>query len=99
METVLNKIVINDCYGGFDLSEDAIIWLKNNGLSDIQIDEIPRHHPLLVECVETLGEKANGMFSNLVVKVIVGNIYRIDNYDGLETIIQPYEDNWIVIND
>ena len=27
------KIVINKCYGGFRLSEDALTWLKDKGVN------------------------------------------------------------------
>ena len=95
----MNKVVINDCYGGFDLSKEAINWLKNKGLSEEEIDSLDkcRHHPLLIECVEELGEKANGMFANLVVKEITGRIYKIESYDGKESIKYPFEDTWVII--
>ena len=49
--------------------------------------EIPRHHPLLVQCVEELGKAANGECAKLVIEEIYSNIYKIDEYDGNETII------------
>ena len=46
-----------------------------------------RCHPLLVECVETLGEKASGRYSELkVVEVYPKLPYEIDEYDGYERI-------------
>ena len=32
------KIVINKCYGGFRLSEDALTWLKDKGLISKDMD-------------------------------------------------------------
>jgi hypothetical protein len=41
----------------------------------------------LVECVETLGEKADGRFAELKVVEIPDDVeWEIDEYDGLETI-------------
>lgn len=47
-----------------------------------------RHSSLLVECVETLGRKANGTFSELKIAE-VKDLYRVEEYDGLETVITP----------
>lgn len=52
-----------------------------------------RHSSLLVECIETLGSaKASGMFSDLQVGE-VEDLYRIEEYDGLETIVTPETTN------
>lgn len=59
--------------------------------------EIPRHHPLLVQCVEELGKAANGECAKLVIKEIYSNIYKIDEYDGNETIITRDTIDWVVI--
>lgn len=59
--------------------------------------EIPRHHPLLVQCVEELGKTANGECAKLVIEEIYSNIYKIDEYDGNETIITRDTIDWVVI--
>lgn len=59
--------------------------------------EIPRHHPLLVQCVEELGKAANGECAKLVIEEIYSNIYKIDEYDGNETIITRNTIDWVVI--
>ena len=59
--------------------------------------EIPRHHPLLVQCVEELGKAANGECAKLVIEEIYSNIYKIDEYDGNETIITRDTIDWVVI--
>lgn len=89
------KVVYNKSYGGFGLSEKADAWLqargffykKINGHFE-EVDEIPRHHPLLVECVETLGKEANGQYANLQITEVSGK-YFIDEYDGKEKVITP----------
>jgi len=46
-----------------------------------------RCHPLLVECVETLGEKASGSCSTLkVVEIYPTPPYEIEEHDGYESI-------------
>ena len=86
-----HKVVYNDSFGGFSLSSKAVSWLQEKGL---QFDgnyhqDIPRHDSLLVECVETLGKEASGLYSNLVVAEIEGNQYRIKVAGGWENVIEP----------
>lgn len=94
-----HKVVINSCYGGYRLSKEAIQWLKNKYGDDVMDDILERHDPRLVDCVETLGKKANGEFSRLAVVEIDSNQYRIDDYDGLESIETPDSIGWIVIEE
>lgn len=68
------KVVYNSAVnGGLILSSEAVAWLREHGYTGpLESDEllewdpiirdnlIPRHHPLLVECVEMLGERASG---------------------------------------
>lgn len=93
-----NEIVYNADWGGFSLSECAIRWLSKRGL---EVDEdgrgVLRHNPLLVECVKELGERANGQFAHLKIGKIAGNTYRIDEYDGYETIQEPKDVKWVDI--
>ena len=94
-----HKVVINSCYGGYRLSEEAIQWLKNKYGDGVMDDILERHDPRLVDCVETLGKKANGEFSRLAVVEIDSNQYRIDEYDGRESIETPDSIAWIVIEE
>jgi len=44
---------------------------------------LERTDPILVQVVEQLGERANGMYASLVIEnVPEGTAYRIDEYDG-----------------
>ena len=86
------KIVINSCFGGFGLSKEAYDYL---GLKEDEYgfvdDEIKRNDPKLVECVEILGEKANGRFADLKVVEIPDDVeWEITEYDGLETIEEKH---------
>lgn len=105
----MNKVVYNACYGGFSLSEEAANWLLEHGSDKITKGDFStrfnmfyykgeRHDKLLIECVETLGSKlASGYCANLQIAVINGNKYRIDEYDGNETVIESNEEDWITI--
>lgn len=81
------KIVINDCYGGFGLSEVALNqYKKETGADDaIYHWDIPRDDPVLVSIVEELGSEANGQFAELkVVEIPDGVNWEIEEYDGKE---------------
>jgi hypothetical protein len=98
------KVVINADYGGFKISKEAVEWLRNEGADPAQvvfIDEfvggwtgLERHDPLLVRCVETLGERANGSYAALEVRLLKQPLYRIREYDGAERIEEPADLRW-----
>lgn len=102
----MNKVVVNNCYGGFSLSQKAIARLVELGWTDADtysfsmrypIRNESRHDPLLVQTVEELGEAASGDFAHLIVKEIEGNVYRIEEYDGMEAVITPAQMSWVTI--
>lgn len=87
-------VVVNVCYGGFGLSKLAWEWLSERGFRptgeswDYEgLSSEDRCHPLLVECVRTLGKLANGSYSDLEIKAISDDyFYKIEEYDGDETL-------------
>lgn len=101
-----NKIVINACYGGFGLSDAALEYIHKQRPELVELNalkgyamfsnhtfkECERHEPILVEAIEKLGEKANTSCSKLKVIEIDSDQYRIDEYDGYETLITPADD-------
>ena len=80
------KVVINTCYGGFELSDKAMEMLG--------IDyswKIERNDPNLIKVVESLGEEANGRFSCLKVIEIPDDVeWFIDDHDGVESIHEKH---------
>ena len=87
------KIVVNRCYGGFSLSQKAyeFLGLKWDDFGFKYKDHDLRTDPKLIECVETLGEDANGRWAVLEVVEIPDNIsWEIDEYDGVETIHETH---------
>ena len=93
-----HKIVINRCYGGFGLSDEANKWLWNAGVS---ADEpLERHDPRLVRCVEALGSrKASGKYADLRIDEIDEDKYRVCEYDGYEWVETPSSIRWTKIEE
>ena len=56
--------------------------------------DVVRHDPVLVQVVKELGDKANGMCAKLRIHEISGP-YRIDEYDGFESVETPNSYDWI----
>jgi hypothetical protein len=57
--------------------------------------DVDRHDPALVQVVEELGDKANGECAKLAIEEISGP-YRIDEYDGYESVETPDGYDWII---
>lgn len=59
---------------------------------DVKDNYALRSHPALVKVVETLGKRADGNSSDLVVKEMDDGMYTIKTYDGRETLeeLKPY---------
>lgn len=55
---------------------------------------VDRHDPVLVQVVEELGDKANTQYSKLSIEEVYGQ-YRINEYDGLESVETSGSINWI----
>jgi hypothetical protein len=90
----IQRIVINDCYGGFGLSEEATERYKElagitNG--DWSYSDIARDDPYLVQVVRELGHRANGKYSSLkIVEVPAGIEWHITEYDGNEWVAENH---------
>ena len=91
------KVVINTCYGGFSLSEEATNRVE--ALTGFEFDSYnhPRHCPVLIKVIEEMGEAANGSFADLSIETIEGNKYIIREYDGTEWVQEPKDVKWIEV--
>ena len=58
----------------------------------------PRHDPVLVQAVEGLGENASGGSASLCVRELSGNRYIINEYDGKESVVEPDDIKWTIVN-
>lgn len=81
------KIVINDCYGGFGLSAEALEMLGAEYYGEYDGDD-KRIDAHLIDVVEKLGEKASTRYSELKVIEIPDEAtdYEINEYDGAESV-------------
>ena len=99
----MKKIVINNCYGGFGLSQEALIELQKSDSrlvdkfeSSIGIleegdlypsDELKRDNLKLVKIVEQLGSRANDEHAELKI---------VEIPDNVEYIIEEYDGSeWV----
>lgn len=83
----MQKIVVNKCWGGFGLSKEAYEYLGLEWDGFGFAHDIEREDQKLVECVEKLGARANGLYAELKVVEIPDDVeWEISNYDGMETI-------------
>lgn len=83
----MNAVVINECFGGFSLSPDALTRMKELGYEGSQYD-IPRDDPRLVQVVRDLGDDANGRWARLVVIELPAGVtkWHVHEYDGYESV-------------
>jgi hypothetical protein len=59
--------------------------------------DICRHDPVLIQVIEELGERANGECAQLAIEELPsGTAYRIDEYDGRETVETNDSYEWTV---
>lgn len=59
------------------------------------IRDIERYDPVLVQVVEKLGKKASGECASLAIEnVPKGSAYRIDEYDGYESVMTVDNYDW-----
>jgi hypothetical protein len=112
------KVAYNACFGGFGLSEQAVlrladlkgmeIYVKKRDFGNsyykdpsydaeslVNFDSIERTDPDLIRVIEELGEEASGMFANLkIAEVQSGTLYKIDEYDGRESVMTVDDYYW-----
>lgn len=72
---------------------------SNKAMSEAQFYDrtIPRNDPALVQVVEELGPKASGRYAKLMIaEVEEGTKYRIDEYDGNESVMTVDDYDWLI---
>jgi hypothetical protein len=74
--------------------EERIAHNKKHSEQTWYYGDVSRHDPILVQVVEELGDKANGSYAKLVIEEVSGP-YRIDEYDGFESVETPNSYDWI----
>lgn len=81
------KIVINDCFGGFSISEEAKKYCEENSSYNIS-----RTNEKLIEFIEKYGsERASGMCAKLKIVEIPDDVnWEIEEYDGNEWVAEVH---------
>ena len=102
--TFETEMVINECFGGFRLSNEAAHELARRkglklvpcfdtlvieGTQDFIHDRVARNDPDMIDIVRSMGGKASGDVAKLVVKKIVVTV-DISNHDGYESVRHAY---------
>ena len=71
-------------------------YARSNALRFSRRD-ISRADPVLAQVVEELGDRANGSYAKLKIEEVpAGTLYRIDEYDGMETVMTQDGYDWNV---
>jgi hypothetical protein len=88
------KVVINRCYGGFGLSQEAEqSYKERKGITDPNwfYWEIARNDEVLVELVEQMGPAVNSRYSDLAIVDIPDDVnWEIEEYDGREWVAEVH---------
>jgi len=90
----MKKVVINDCFGGFGLSDQALTRYneQTTGKPVNHYSEISREDLTLIQVIEELGMAANDEYSLLKIIEIPKDIsYSIEEYDGTEWIAETHK--------
>lgn len=97
------EVVYNVSTGGFSISLEAwarMLALGYQGEASaynkyVFLKDCARHNPILVQVVKELGtKKASGPGSDLYIAKVSGP-YRIEEYDGWESVKEPDDYKWI----
>jgi hypothetical protein len=92
------KVVINRCYGGFELSHEALKLYKELTKDSPKpqgwhpITGITRDNPNLVFVVEHFGrKKASGNFANLKIIIVPDDVeWEVQEHDGMEWVAEKH---------
>lgn len=78
--------------------EKRILSNKVSSENQICARQFVRHDPILVQVVEELGDKASGDCAKLSIFETDSRMYRIDEYDGYESVATSYaDDDWVIV--
>ena len=90
------KVVINNCYGGFSLSDSGIArYLELKGIvvpdKNFYDRDIPRDDPALIQVVQEMGDAVNNNTSDLKIVDIPDDVeWQIEEYDGNEWVAEKH---------
>ena len=80
-----------------ELCNGYATWILQSHNHPVYVDTEDRTDPCLVQVVEELGPEASGECSRLLIEELSpGTLYRIEEYDGLESVTTQDEYQWSV---
>lgn len=87
-----------------DIKRIVPVEVKNSYGTHLEVNgqyfsdlDIPRTDPALIQVIEEMGDKANGMCARLcIAELEPGTLYRIDEYDGSESVVTQDGYEWSV---
>jgi hypothetical protein len=92
----IRRVVINNCYGGFGLSDEAEALYRELAGVDVEDDkfyvsDIARDDPLLIKVIRELGPAADGIHAELKIVDIPADVdWQIGEYDGNEWVAEKH---------
>jgi hypothetical protein len=90
----VRRVVINDCHGGFGLSDKAVeryLELTGHTEKDFCHRDIDRDDPYLIQIVKDLGDSSFGDFARLKIVEIPAEVsWHIAEYDGNEWVAEDH---------
>ena len=95
------RVVYNNQFGGFSLSNEALALLseyKGIKLDNYLASELPRHDSDLIKVVSEFGSRANTSTSELAVKELLSPYYKIIEKDGREEVVEPDLNGYVKID-
>ena len=87
------KVVINKCYGGFSLSDEALDLYKQLTGTRPKFDgrDLDRDDPVLALVVEQLDAAADGDMADLGIVTIPDDVeWYVEEYDGREWVAEVH---------
>ena len=96
-ESEASHVFLKDFGDEFYYAQVNQVQFNDNVVYDSQV-YTSRHDPCLIKAVEELEEEASNRYADLRIAEIESNLYRIDENDGLETVITPEGIDWIKIS-
>jgi len=86
------RVVVNVCWGGFNLSDEAFKLYKEYGGTAVKSYVIDRTDPILLKVIDELGsERCSDILSELRVIEVPDDVsWHIAEYDGYEHVAEDH---------
>jgi ABC-type transporter Mla MlaB component len=88
----MTRIAINEDYGGFGLSDEAIEAIaKRKGVKYVDTFDLSRDDADMIAVIEELGDSACSRYSSIKIVDIPDDVdWIIQDYDGIEWVAEKH---------